>query len=439
MEDSLSHLYLERKAAGIPVRFRPNVLSMVGKQLERVIKERIEQELEEKGGLSEKQFGFRKGHSTIQAIDKIVGDARKCEKKWLALIAVDVENAFNSATWSIIIRELHGRGISKYLKTEAIILKGKRKREHLNFNLQGTRIIPRKHITYLGVVIDEKITFTEHIKHTSKKADSKIAALTRILPNIGGPSSLKREVLCGVIHSIIRYGAPVWYEVLEKRKYRNILSGVQRKALLRIASGYRTISTNALQVIVGIPPISLLAEERQRLFRIENSHLQATKQRERDKTLAKWQQGWESNTENAAWTRTLIKDLRKWIRCEHRNLDFFLTQFLSGHGAFRAYLKKMGLTEDEKCIYCGMQDTAEHAILTCDRWEIWRNELETVVGEKVDRNNVIETMQRNKEYWEKTRTFVGRVMQQKKGGNRVDRKWSGAMGKTRINTAMLLR
>lgn len=306
-------------------------------------------------------------------------------------------------------------------KTEAIILKGKRKREHLNFNLQGTRIIPRKHITYLGVVIGEGITFTEHIKYVSKKADSKMAALTRILPNIGGPSSLKRAVLCGVIHSIILYGAPVWYEALEKKKYRNILSGVQRKALLRIASGYRTISTNALQVITGIPPISLLAEERYRLYRKENSHLQAIKQGEREETVAKWQRCWESNTEDAAWTRTLIVDLRKWIKCEHRNLDFFLTQFLSGHGAFRAYLKKMGLTQEDQCIYCGMQDTAEHAILTCDRWEIWREELETAVGEKVDRNNVIEIMQRSKKCWEKIRTFVGKTMQQKK---KEEREWT---------------
>ncbi|KAJ8932761.1 hypothetical protein NQ314_014462 [Rhamnusium bicolor] len=208
---------------------------------------------------------------------------------------------------------------------------------------------------------------------------------------------------------------PIWstgmVRNLEKKKtYRNTLSRIQRMALLRIASGYRTISTNALQVITAIPPIALLAEERHRLFRKENSHLQAIKQGEREETLTKWQQCWERNTENAAWTRTLIEDLRKWIKCEHRNLDFFLKQFLLGHGAFRAYLKKMGLTQEDQCIYCGMQNTAEHTILTCDRWEMSRKELEIEVSEKVDRNSVIDIMQRSKEYWEKIRKFVGKIM-----------------------------
>ncbi|KAJ8930922.1 hypothetical protein NQ314_016232 [Rhamnusium bicolor] len=54
-----------------------------------------------------------------------------------------------------------------------------------------------------------------------------------------------------------------------------MLLGIQRKALLRIASGYRTISTSAIQVVTGTPPLSLLIEERYRLYHIENAQLPA--------------------------------------------------------------------------------------------------------------------------------------------------------------------
>lgn len=50
---------------------------------------------------------FRKGKSTVEAINTIIEAVRSFRKKRIALVSVDVKNAFISATWSIILRELY--------------------------------------------------------------------------------------------------------------------------------------------------------------------------------------------------------------------------------------------------------------------------------------------------------------------------------------------
>lgn len=498
-----------------PSAFRPIcMLNVAGKFFEILIKMRLQEEIDAKGGLSNRQFGFRKGHSTIQAVNEIIEAGNSTTSKWFVLIALDIKNAFNSATWSKIITQLQKRGISQYLinliesyfterviqitrsekmevtagvpqgsvlgpllwnilydpvlelnltqgatsiayaddlaviveaedkdeleyrvneslweisewmerndltlaaeKTEAIILKGPRKRDNLNLRVLGKTINPSKTVNYLGIILAEKMLFGEHIKRTIEKAEAKMAALTRILPNVGGPSSAKRVLLSGVIHSTILYGAPVWKDVLRIKKYDTMMSGIQRKALLRIASGYRTVSAAAIQVITGIPPIGLIVNERCRLFNRVDAHREATRNEERRATVIKWREIWGEHTETASWTKKIIPDIMPWIDCGHRRLDYYLTQFLSGHGFFKHYLYRMKLVNDENCQYCGGIDTAEHTVIQCDRWVFWRNELENQLGTQVTVENLVQLMVRSKRNWEQVAAFIRKVLKRKK-------------------------
>lgn len=43
------------------------------------------------------------------------------------------------------------------------------------------------------------------------------------------------------------------------------LRSIQRRALLKVAGGHRTVSTNAIKAITGVAPTELLIEERERL------------------------------------------------------------------------------------------------------------------------------------------------------------------------------
>lgn len=77
---------------------------------------------------------------------------------------------------------------------------------------------------------------------------------------------MKRELLGGVVHSILLYGASVWAETLTARRHKEILT---RKVLIRMARADSTASTEALLVITGIIPIELMVEGITRLqFRV---------------------------------------------------------------------------------------------------------------------------------------------------------------------------
>ena len=71
--------------------------------------------------LSENQFGFRKGRSTVNAIQAMVNiatNARKGtgkRKRFCALMSIDIRNAFNTARWNICIEAMVRKKVPDYL------------------------------------------------------------------------------------------------------------------------------------------------------------------------------------------------------------------------------------------------------------------------------------------------------------------------------------
>lgn len=43
-----------------------------------------------------------------------------------------------------------------------------------------------------------------------------------------------------------------------------------------------------------------------------------------------------------------------------RQVNYYLIQFLIGHKAFLSYLHRMHRADDDRCVYCNEEDTAEH-------------------------------------------------------------------------------
>ena len=72
-------------------------------------------------------------------------------------------------------------------------------------------------IKYLGIIIDSKLNFREHIMHTTSKCTKLIHALSKSAKHSWG---LSHEALYtiykGAILALLLYGAPVWIEALEK-------------------------------------------------------------------------------------------------------------------------------------------------------------------------------------------------------------------------------
>lgn len=270
-----------------PAAYRPiSLLDTQGKLYEHLILNKLNEELDRTGGLSNYQFGFRKGRQTVGAIAEWLKKALEAadyapnNRKLCAVITLDVRNAFNSASWQIILDRLKKRGIEKRLmrliasylsdrklileadnqvktveinsgvpqgsvlgptlwnilyddlletkmaegtkligfaddlamvvvakteealmntantslirvlnwmkknklqlaphKTEAILLTTKRKISEIHFNLEDVEIKLSKTIRYLGVWLDTKMKFGEHIDKTVTKASRTLAVL----------------------------------------------------------------------------------------------------------------------------------------------------------------------------------------------------------------------------------------------------------------------
>lgn len=99
-------------------------------------------------------------------------------------------------------------------KTEAVIIKGGRSTDNILFNLESVRIITSRTVVYLGILMDDKLKFDQHVGAAILKTEDKLAKLTRLMPNIGRLGSLKRTLLSSATSNIILYGGPVWEKVL---------------------------------------------------------------------------------------------------------------------------------------------------------------------------------------------------------------------------------
>lgn len=303
-------------------------------------------------------------------------------------------------------------------KTEIIILEGKRDRNNIIVEVLGSHITPVRRLKYLGIILSDNRSMGPQVEYATNKASIRAKALNSILSNMGGPGWAKRRVLYGVVQSILLYGAPVWQGALESAKHRKLLEKTQRGILLRVCSAYRTVPLDKLQIIAAIPPIDLMVEERTRLERVGQGHRPIVRKQQRNITITKWQDRL-NNGVGAEWTRRMIPDLSKWVSCKHKTSDFYITQALSNHGAFRSYTKRIGKTVDDLCIYCGQQDDAEHTIFVCERWENHRQRVTANTEIAPDGPAFFTQMLERRPVWQAGAEMIRNIMREKSEEERL--------------------
>lgn len=301
-----------------PSSYRPiSLLSCLGKVFEKLIHERINDFAEEANVISENQFGFKRGHSTIHQVGRIKNKIinHKRNRRSTGLILLDIEKAFDTVWHNGLLYKLLSANTPKYLckivaeylenrefivvvnnspsdpkpipaglpqgsilsptlysiytsdfkppsivdtayyaddtalitsskltgallkkmelslkscnkyfrkwkikinnnKTQAIIFPFNKSPKRLplrqiQFDASEIRIVNK--VTYLGVTLDKKLTFGDHISISCQKA---IKAFRSLWPFLNRRSTLslknKNLIYKGVIRPILTYASPVW-------------------------------------------------------------------------------------------------------------------------------------------------------------------------------------------------------------------------------------
>ncbi|XP_035226076.1 uncharacterized protein LOC118198491 [Stegodyphus dumicola] len=116
-------------------------------------------------------------------------------------------------------------------------------------------------LRYLGLYIDEKLTWMPHILNLRKRT-AIIAQHFRMQRGFhwGINSHIQKALYLTVVEKMVSYGAAIWAFPMQGRKIRH-LSALQRPFLLSITRAFRTTSTDALNILAGVLPLHLRIEE----------------------------------------------------------------------------------------------------------------------------------------------------------------------------------
>ncbi|XP_058811160.1 uncharacterized protein LOC131676048 [Topomyia yanbarensis] len=138
-----------------------------------------------------------------------------------------------------------------------VLINNRKVVQQARFSVGECIINSKWEVRLLGVIIDNQLSFNNHIDHARGRAVKVISVLSHNL----AISSNKKQLLASVSTSVHRYAGPASVAALQTKRNKCRLNSTFRLMAVRVSSAYRTISSQAAFVIAGTIPINLLLEE----------------------------------------------------------------------------------------------------------------------------------------------------------------------------------
>jgi len=327
-------------------------------------------------------------------------------------------------------------------KTEAMYFNGHREAPppDTTVMVSGVPVPVGPTIKYLGLTLDSDWCFKPHFERLAPRVEKAANVLSRLLPNIGGPSAAVRRLYTNVVHSIALYAAPVWAAEMRATPFiRTLMRRAHRRVAQRIVRAYRTTSYAAATALAGIPPLELQAEMHAEVYRrrreLREAHnnnvppraMRMAKHQARQRMVGQWSQ-WLADEADRANPRTkravaaIQPRLEDWIGRGGGGIPYRSTQLLTGHGCFGEFLCWIGRERTKGCHHCGApEDTAQHTLEECPAWANERRDLMAVVGRDLSIQAIIDAWIRNERSRRAVVLFNETVMSRKEDHERTRR------------------
>nr|XP_012222696.1 PREDICTED: uncharacterized protein LOC105672376 [Linepithema humile] len=424
----VANLVLIRKKEGKvndPACFRPIcLLDEAGKLLERVIVERIHTHLNDTDGLSNEQYGFRQGRSTIDAIRRLrsyVQDQRS-QGRMVMAVGLDIANAFNSLPWSTILKAMRRKQFPDYLlrivrdylnnrwityidrsdeKVKREITRGVPQGSVLGptlWNIGYDKVLTSVMLPKACMVIcyaDDTVLLTpgNNIRELVNNTEMAAASLILEIEKLGlRVASTKTEVMVFPSSAIqnqsilvLIKGEPV--KINSSMKYLGIV----------LDGNWTTVSFVAAIILARGVPLELTAQTLTHVYNqmrnmsregdlLEHSAKVRLCLQAKREAIKEWKKRVTTshNTSGTRVTQATITHLEEWYRMIIGYTTFHITQMMSGHGCFKEYLFKIKRATSPSCEHCSNGiDTAQHTLELCPAWDQDRNKLREVLGRGV--------------------------------------------------------
>ena len=146
-------------------------------------------------------------------------------------------------------------------KTKAMFFTNKKNVIQPKLYINGEEIEYVKEFKYLGVILDDKLSWRKHINHISNKATATFMQCQNMMGKTWGLSpKITRWTYTSLIRPILSYGSMIWLKGITQTSSMNPLNKLQRRACSSILNSMRTTPTAAMELLTDIQPINIFLQ-----------------------------------------------------------------------------------------------------------------------------------------------------------------------------------
>ena len=237
-------------------------------------------------------------------------------------------------------------------KTELMLTTRKRSAKW-TLRLNGGEAHISDQLKYLGVVIDKRLSWKEHITYLDSKLTTMIDRVRRFSwMQADLEWRFKRKLYFNVFLPTITYASAAWFrDISSKTTFLDKLRRIQRRFVIAASGAYKSTSNIRLMRLLGVTDVvdelNTLSEARER------------------GALDSKQLKYQRRTEAIERMERFEVDLQKFDADRIGNK--YVTWCVSNSGPFKWFLRRIGKAEDEQCRYCGAKsETAGHLLFDCN-------------------------------------------------------------------------